>query len=154
MLSADGAGAAGLASPAAVVAQAAARPGGPASAGTVEISVAFQSALNSELWWSSEITPNGGSIGVCARPMNRRPRPKVPQPGCLRSFGGGRAEEHGFIGRWFCLVRRTIIPPSLTGGPGGGPTRGGPSYVTCDSDWSIVQASARPAPCACAVAFG
>ena len=94
----------------------------------ITISVSFQSALNSEIWWSDKPDEHGCVLGVVARPMGRRPRPGGSGS---RSFLGDRlaggglfagdyadgtlpagaaaqapGPEHGYAGRWFCLVRQ------------------------------------------------
>ena len=56
------------------------------------VSVAFQSALNGEQWWS----PEDPSVGIVARPMARRAR-----------TGSGAGQLHGYRGRQYTLVTRT-----------------------------------------------
>ena len=65
-------------------------PGG----GTGAVSVAFQSALNGDKWWS----PDDPHDGVAARPMARRAR-----------TGEGAGRAHGFRGRQYTLVTRREV---------------------------------------------
>ena len=47
---------------------------------SLPLKVSFQSASNSELWWSEEVDAAGRALGVVARPMSRRPRAAAAAP--------------------------------------------------------------------------
>ena len=75
----------------------AARPARAATAAPgqhITISVSFQSALNSEIWWSDKPDEHGCVLGVVARPMGRRPRPGGSGS---RSFLGDRLAGGGLF---------------------------------------------------------
>ena len=127
--------------------------------------VSFQSASNSEIWWSDERDEQGRQLGIAARPMGLSPQSPKTSPRAFHddAAGGddaanatasvaGRAQpepKHGYAGRWFCLVQRNVtvgpegesatsdpvVPPPVTTAAG----KQGSSFVMLDSALSLVQ---------------